>query len=211
LANSSLSPAFCRLYLPGPSASNDADGLAAFERSLDKALALGIDIACLRLSVAGLDDAAARNLLKRIAAKVQPGGIALLVEDRPELVAPAGIDGVHLNRLPAKLTALRQQLGDGFILGVGCALSRHDAMLAGEAEADYVSFAGESAELIEVAGWWAALMTVPCVAEGVASPEQAAALKDAGAEFILPDATLWTLPDPVPMLRALAGTIRPSP
>jgi hypothetical protein len=65
--------------------------------------------------------------------------------------------------------------------------------------------------LLEVAGWWAALMTVPCVAESVAGVEQAAALADAGAEFISPEARLWTLPDPAPTLQALAGTIQPSP
>jgi thiamine-phosphate pyrophosphorylase len=211
LTNSSLSPAFCRLYLPSPPVLQHAGGLAAFETALDKALALRIDIACLRLSVAGLDDGAARDLLERIAAKVQPRGIALLVEDRADLVTRTKIDGVHLNHLPATLSTLRRQLGSDYILGVGCALSRHDAMLAGEAEADYVSFAGEAAALLEVAGWWAALMTVPCVAESVAGIEQAAALADAGAEFISPEARLWTLPDPAPTLRALAGTIQPSP
>jgi thiamine-phosphate pyrophosphorylase len=210
LTNSSLSPAFCRLYLPSPPALQDAGGLTAFETALDKVLALRIDVACLRLSVAGLDDQAARNFLKRVAAKVQPRGIALLIEDRADLVASTDLDGVHFNRMPAKLTALRRQLGADRILGVGCALSRHDAMLAGEAEADYVSFAGEAAALLEVAGWWAALMTVPCVAENVVGPEQAAALADAGAEFISPEAMLWTQPDPAPTLRALAEAIRPS-
>jgi thiamine-phosphate pyrophosphorylase len=171
-------------------------------------LALGIDIACLRLSVAGLDDAAARDLLKRVAARVQPQGIALLVEDRAGLVASTGIDGVHLTRLPAKLSALRQQLGPDGILGVACGLSRHDAMVAGEAEADYVSFAGEAETLLEVTGWWAALMTVPCVAEGVAGPDQAAALAEAGADFILPEPSVWISADPAPALQAFAAAIR---
>jgi thiamine-phosphate pyrophosphorylase len=176
---------------------------------LDKLLATGIDIACLRLSVEGLDDAAARNLLKRIAARVQPRGIALLVEDRADLVAPTEIDGLHLNGMPAKLATLRQQLGPDRILGVACGLSRHDAMVAGEAEADYVSFAGEAEALLEVAGWWAALMTVPCVAEGVAGPDQAAALAAVGADFILPAPSLWAAADPTASLQALAAAIRP--
>ena len=163
----------------------------------------------MRLSVEGLDDAAARSLLKRIAALVQPRGIALLVEDRADLVAATEIDGVHLSRMPAKLGALRQRLGPERILGVACGLSRHDAMLAGEAEADYVSFAGEADALLEIAGWWAALMTVPCVAEGVADLEEAKALAAAGADFILPDASLWASADPASVLQALAAAIRP--
>jgi thiamine-phosphate pyrophosphorylase len=189
--------------------SLDAGGLAAFEPRLDRALAAGIDIACLRLSVAGLDDGAARGLLKRIAARVQPQGIALLVEDRPDLVAATGIDGVHLTALPAKPDRLRRELGPERILGIACNLSRHDAMVAGEAEADYVSFAGEAEDLMDLTGWWAALMTVPCVAEGVASPEEARSLAEAGADFVLPAASLWTPDDPAPALRALAAAIRP--
>ena len=163
----------------------------------------------MRLSVGGLDDAAARRWLKRIGTVVQPRGVALLVEDRADLVAATEIDGVHFSRLPAKLATLRQQLGPERILGVACGLSRHDAMIAGEAEADYVSFAGEPAALLEIAGWWAALMTVPCVAEGVADPDGARALAAAGADFILPAASIWAAPDPVPALRALAAAIRP--
>jgi thiamine-phosphate pyrophosphorylase len=135
--------------------------------------------------------------------------VALLVEDRPELVAPTEIDGVHLSHAPAKLDALRKALGPERILGCGCGLSRHDAMVAGEAEADYVSFAGELEALLEIVGWWALLMTVPCVAEGVASPDQAAALAAAGADFILPAATLWSAPDPILALETLAAAIRP--
>jgi thiamine-phosphate pyrophosphorylase len=135
--------------------------------------------------------------------------VALLVEDRADLVVPSEIDGVHLTRLPAKLGALRQRLGPERILGVACGLSRHDAMIAGEAEADYVSFAGEPEALLEIAGWWAALMTVPCVAEGVAGPDQAAALAAAGADFILPAPSLWRSPDPIRALEALAAAIRP--
>jgi thiamine-phosphate pyrophosphorylase len=122
---------------------------------------------------------------------------------------PTEIDGLHLSRLPAKLVTLRQQLGPERILGVACGLSRHDAMIAGEAEADYVSFAGDPDGLLELAGWWSALMTVPCVAEGVAGPDQAAALAAAGADFVLPAPSLWESPDPIRALEALAAAIRP--
>jgi thiamine-phosphate pyrophosphorylase len=158
----------------------------------------------LRLSTAGLDDTAARALLTRVAALVQPRGVALLVEDRPDLVAPAGLDGLHLSRLPPRLGELRKKLGPDRILGVACGLSRHAAMVAGEAEADYVSFAGEAEGLAEMIGWWAALMTVPCVAEGVADGPQAEALAGAGADFILPAPTLWAEADPLAALAALA-------
>ncbi|MFZ5792822.1 MAG: thiamine phosphate synthase [Pseudomonadota bacterium] len=196
----------CRLYLAGPPAS-DAGGFAAFETHLARALERGLDIACLRLSADGLDDAAARALLSRVGALVQPQGVALLVEDRPDLVAPAGLDGLHLSKPPARLAELRRKLGPDRILGVACGLSRHAAMVAGEAEADYVSFAGEAEGLAEMIGWWATLMTVPCVAEGVVDGSQAEALAAAGADFVLPAPALWAEADPVASLRALTEAL----
>jgi thiamine-phosphate pyrophosphorylase len=74
-----------------------------------------------------------------------------------------------------------------------------------------VSFAGEPETLLDVAGWWAALMTVPCVAEGVADPDQAGALAAAGAEFVMPAAGLWTSPLPDAGFEAIAQAIRVEP
>lgn len=157
--------------------------------------------------MAGIDNDSAIAALKRVGALAQPQGVALLVEDRPELVAPAGLDGLHLTKLPRQLKELRAKLGPDRILGAACGLSRHEAMVAGEAEADYVSFAGEAADLAEIVEWWAALMTVPCVAEAVGDGPQAEALAAAGADFILPAPSLWAAADPVATLRALAEAL----
>ena len=82
---------------------------------------------------------------------------------------------------------MRRALGPERSLGAACGLSRHAAIEAGEAEVDYVSFAGTEAGLLEIIGWWAEVMTPPVVAEGVSTPDAAAALADAGADFVAPE------------------------
>ncbi len=123
-----------RLYLVTPPLGEPA----AFARGLDAVLAAG-DVAALLLR---LDDADERTLINRakdVAAIVQPRGIALLLDGRPEIAARAGADGAHLTGIAA-LTAAIGALKPGRIAGAGGLKSRHDAMLAGEANADYVMF-----------------------------------------------------------------------
>jgi thiamine-phosphate pyrophosphorylase len=81
-------------------------------------------------------------------------------------------------------------------------------MTAAEAGADYVAFGGfddaaPAAPTLELTAWWAALMTVPCVAAGCGGPDDAALLRDAGADFI---AVGGPWPDPE-RLRAIGGVL----
>src|ERR1700720_3536698 len=68
---------------------------------------------------------------------------ALLVDGRPDIVARAGADGAHLSG-PVALKAAVRKLKPNYIAGAGGLRSRHDAMVAAEAGADYVMF-GEPA------------------------------------------------------------------
>jgi thiamine-phosphate pyrophosphorylase len=117
--------------------------------------------------------------------------VAVLLEDRVEMAAETGCDGVHLNNLEA-LAAVRQRLGTEALVGVGCATSRHDAITAAEGGANYVAFgsAGIGAAGIETAAdsdlldWWQSIMTLPSVAFGAAAPADCARLAAAGADFV---------------------------
>jgi thiamine-phosphate pyrophosphorylase len=182
-----------RLYLVTPPLGEPA----AFARGLDAVLAAG-DVAALLLR---LDDADERTLINRakdVAAIVQPRGIALLLDGRPEIAARAGADGAHLTGIAA-LTAAIGALKPGRIAGAGGLKSRHDAMLAGEANADYVMF-GEPdrhgrrppfAAIIERVAWWAEVFEVPCV--GYAQNlDEVLALAQAGSDFIALGEWLWT-------------------
>ena len=140
------------------------DDTAAFARELGAALAAG-DVAAVLLRLTEADERTTINRAKTVAAAVQCRDIALLVDGRPEIVARAGADGAHLTGIEALRAALPTLKPDR-IVGAGGLRSRHDAMLAGEADADYAMF-GEpdhdgggvpSLEAVaERLAWWAEL------------------------------------------------------
>lgn len=113
--------------------------------------------------------------------------LPLIVRNDPALARQQGLDGVHLADVAAIATA-RRLLGPDALIGVDCGLSRHAAMVAGEAGADYVLFGsldlappGAVADLVT---WWRELFVLPCAAAGRFSPESARRMAAAGAEFI---------------------------
>lgn len=183
--------------------------------ALEAALAAAgaADIAALLLRGGGLDDSVFARAITAPLAAAQAAGIAVLLEGRPALVASTGADGAQLD-LSGKgprLKDLRQRLGDGVILGASCGASRHLAMTAGEAGADYVAFGsidGEAADpqLLE---WWQALMTPPQVAFGAADLATAARLATAGADFVAAGPALWATDDPGAALARLQEAIAP--
>ncbi len=98
------------------------------------------------------------DAMQKACAAVQKEGIAFILQGSPEQAAAAGCDGVHMAFVPG-IGKVRKKFPD-MALGVLCS-SRHEAMTAGEAGADYVAFSGPAAA--ENTAWWAELFTVPCV------------------------------------------------
>ncbi|MFC3230297.1 thiamine phosphate synthase [Marinibaculum pumilum] len=132
------------------------------------------------------------RLDRALAAAAHADGVPVLLELAEDAPHRVGADGVYLTD-PAlaavEVAGWREALGpDGMVVAF-CGASRHAAMEAAEAGADAVAFGGT--DLAGLIGWWAPLMEVPCIAAGVARPEEVAALAAAGADFILPDAALW--------------------
>lgn len=111
--------------------------------------------------------------------------VALLAQGEPDAEA----DGVHLANA-AQVAPLRLRLGKAAIVGAACGLSRHEAMVAGEAGADYVMFGAidrlprPGDELFDLVGWWRQLFVLPCAAAGSLDPETGRALLDAGADLL---------------------------
>jgi thiamine-phosphate pyrophosphorylase len=196
-------PSPCRLYLVIPAAlaaETSPDDLAA-------ALAAG-DVACVLLRSGGLDDRTALHAARALAPVAEAQGVAFLVEDRPEVARDGGADGVHLSRDAPAVARTREAVGPEAVVGVSCGLSRHEAMLACEAGADYVAFEGPDAELVELLGWWQALMTPPCVALGGVTLDNAAALARAGADFLALEAVVWAHPEgPAAAVAAFAARL----
>ena len=195
-----------RLYLVTPPIGDPAPFAGELEHALGAS-----DIAAVLLRLADDSERVLIERTKHIAAVVQPRDVALVVDNRPEIVARAGADGAHLSgieRFAAALALLKPER----IAGAGGLRSRHDAMLAGEAGADYVMF-GEPdrngrrpnfEELQERLTWWADLFEIPCVAY-VAGKEEVAPLVRTGADFIALGDWIWSAPEGVAKAIAAAG------
>jgi thiamine-phosphate pyrophosphorylase len=176
----------CRLYLITPAAFD----AATFADDLAAALDAG-NVACLRLELGGDDDAVCRAA-ERLVPICQARDVAFLLTGRPDLVAETGADGVHVT---GPVEGLREALPEDAILGAGCGLSRHDALVAGDADADYVSFGPIGREALEIVAWWNQMVVLPSVLEGAGDTEAAARAAEAGADFVAVSAPVWTHDD----------------
>jgi len=181
-----------RLYLVTPPVA-DAQ---AFSTQLAAALAAG-DIAAVLLRLSDADERTQINRAKALVPIVQDKGAALLLGGHADLVARAGADGAHLTGM-AEFTDALDQLKPERIAGVGGLATRHDAMSAAEAGADYLMFgepgaAGERPSfnaIEERIAWWAEVFEVPCVGYA-ASMDEVTPLVKAGADFVALGDWLW--------------------
>lgn len=149
------------------------------------------------LRLAPTDERSIIQRAKALAQPVQRAGAALLLDGHHEQVARSGADGANVSGIDAMQEAMPTLKPDR-IIGVGGLITRHDAMTAGEAGADYVLF-GEpdakderpSAEAIcERLGWWAELFEPPCVGFA-ATLDEARLFATAGADFVLVGDLIW--------------------
>jgi thiamine-phosphate pyrophosphorylase len=184
-----------RLYLVTPR----LDETAGFDLLLAQALDAG-DVAAVLLRLADADERSLINRAKALCPVAQDKGAALLLDGRADLVARAGCDGAHLTGLAAFTEAL-DRLKPDRIAGCGGLATRHDAMVAAEAGADYVMF-GEPDEtgarpsfaaVEERVAWWAEVFEFPCVGYA-ASPAEVRPLAEAGADFVALGDWLWRDP-----------------
>ncbi|MFI5012293.1 MAG: thiamine phosphate synthase [Hyphomicrobiales bacterium] len=171
---------------------------AALIGPLRDALAAG-DVAAVVLELAEADERSLVNAVKLVAPVVQEKGAALLLADRPQIVARGGADGAHLSRLSGLDAALDLLEGQGRIIGCGGLRLRDEAMAAAEKGVDYVLF-GEArpdgslpapASVIERAAWWAEIFETPCVAFAP-NLEAIDDLAMTGAEFIALADAAWS-------------------
>jgi thiamine-phosphate pyrophosphorylase len=182
---------------------------AAFAEPLRQALSAG-DIAAVVLDFAEGDGRGLINMVKLLAPIVQGSGAALLVADRPEIVARSGADGVHVSDPAGLEAALDLVKGQDRIVGAAGLRLRDDAMAAAEKGVDYVMF-GEGrpdgshpplSSVIERTSWWAEIFETPCVAVAPAF-DAIDDLAAAGAEFVAIGEPVWTSPGgPIPAVKA---------
>lgn len=188
----------CRLYLVTPPRFE----IEAFAGQLAAALDGG-DVAAVQLRLKDAAEVDICLLCDRLRPIVQDRGVAFILNDRPDLAARLGCDGVHIGQDDGLFRAARDAVGADAIVGVTCHDSRHLAIEAAEAGADYVAFGAFFATAtktpkaragLAILEWWSALMTVPCAAIGGITVDNAPPLIAAGADFLAVCAGVWDHP-----------------
>ena len=209
-----MSPPLCRLYLITPPRLDD---LAGFGRTLAHALDAG-DVAALQIRLKDQSDAVVAAAVDVLMPIAQARGVAVILNDRPDLAAALGCDGVHIGQDDMPLAQARKAMGPDRMVGVTCHDSLHLAMEAAEGGADYVAFgaffptatkAAPTRADPELLTGWQQAMVVPCVAIGGITVATARGLAAAGADFLAVSAGVWSHGDgPAAAVKAFNAEIQ---
>lgn len=185
-----------QLYLISP-LEVGGDFPARLERALDAGKGV---VTAFQFRVKGLESHEAAELAAPLQEICAARDVAFIVNDSVSLAKRLDADGVHLGQGDGDPKEVREELGREAQIGVTCHASKHLAMEAGEAGADYVAFGAfflsstkdtEHQADIELVEWWSKLFEIPSVAIGGITPDNCAALVEAGADFIAVSGAVW--------------------
>lgn len=201
----------CQLYLISP-----LDVSGDFTQRLDRALAAGKGLAtAFQFRVKDVDQHEAARLAAPLQEVCAAHEVGFIVNDSVPLAKRLKADGVHLGQSDGDVREAREELGREMQIGVTCHASRHLAMEAGEAGADYVAFgaffpsetkASEHRPEPEILRWWSSLFEIPCVAIGGITPDNCSPLVEAGADFLAVSHAVWG-GDEVAAMQAFAKAV----
>lgn len=188
-----------KLYLISPPAID-----AAFVEALAAAIDAAPIVSAFQLRLKGIDDHRIAELAGPLQAVCASREVAFIINDSVGLAKRLDADGVHLGQDDGDPREARQILGPKAQIGVTCHDSRHLAMEAGEAGADYVAFGAfyptttketKHRPELSILGWWSTLFEIPSVAIGGITPDNAAPLIAAGADFLAVSGAVWNDPE----------------
>ena len=187
-----------QIYLISPQ-----DVAGDFPARLERALDVGKGIVtAFQFRVKGMDQHDAARLAEPLQAICADRDVAFIVNDSVALAKRLKADGVHLGQGDGNPKDARDKLGRETQIGVTCHASKHLAMEAGEAGADYVAFGAffESSTkdkgdaerpTPDIIAWWTQLFEIPCVAIGGITPSNCGPLVQAGADFLAVSGAVW--------------------
>jgi len=200
----------CQLYLISP-----LDVTGGFPDRLARALDAG-PVGAFQFRVKDTDQHEAARLAEPLRRLCADREVAFIVNDSVALAKRLGADGVHLGQDDGDPREARAALGPDAQVGVTCHDSRHLAMEAGEAGADYVAFGSFHPTTTKevrhrpepaILSWWSALFELPCVAIGGITPANARPLVEAGADFLAVSGAVWS-GDEAAAVRAFTEAMR---
>jgi len=201
----------CRLYLISP---QEVGG--DFPERLSSVVREEV-VAAFQLRVKDVPEHELARLAEPLQRICSDAGVAFIVNDSVSLAKRLGADGVHLGQQDGDVREARAALGPQAQIGVTCHDSRHLAMDAGEAGADYVAFGAFYPTTTKpshyrpdpsILSWWSSIFEIPCVAIGGITPQNAEPLVDAGADFLAVCQAIWLAPDPTKVVREFSDLLK---
>jgi len=193
----------CRLYLISP---QEVGG--SFPDRL-KSVAGDEAVSAFQLRVKDVGEHELARLAEPLQRICADAGIAFIVNDSMQLARRLGADGVHLGQQDGDIREVRALLGPQAQIGVTCHDSRHLAMAAGEAGADYVAFGAFYPTTTKpspyrpdpaILSWWSSVFEIPCVAIGGITRANAKPLIEAGADFLAVCQAVWSVDEPTQVI-----------
>src|SRR5690349_10645562 len=198
-AFASSSRSACKLYLISP---QDVGG--SFPDRLKAAVQSDV-VSAFQLRVKDASEHELTRLAEPLQRICADADVAFIVNDSMTLAKRLGADGVHLGQGDGDVRQARALLGPSAQIGKTCHDSRHFAMEAGEAGADYVAFGAfyptttkpsDYRPAPTILTWWSTIFEIPCVAIGGITPGNARPLVEAGADFLAVCQAVWGKDDP---------------
>ena len=187
----------------------------AFPDRLKAALEPGLATA-FQLRVKSVDEHELARMAEPLQRICADAGVAFIVNDSIKQAKRLGADGVHLGQSDGDVPEARALLGPSAQIGRTCHDSRHLAMEAGEAGADYVAFGAFYPTTTKpsdyrpdrsILSWWSTVFEIPCVAIGGITPDNARPLVEAGADFLAICQAVWGKPDASAAVRAFEQVV----
>lgn len=186
-----------QLYLISP-----LDVAGDFPRRLERALEAGKGVVtAFQFRVKGIDQHEAAELAEPLQEICAAHDVAFIVNDSVALAKRLKADGVHLGQGDGDVKEAREELGREAQIGVTCHASRHLAIEAGEAGADYVAFGAffpsetketEHRAELQLLEWWHEIVEIPSVAIGGITPKNCRPIIEAGADFLAVSGAVWS-------------------
>jgi thiamine-phosphate pyrophosphorylase len=182
---------------------------------LDRALRGGVDIVQLRIKQPSSDDEIVATG-RRYAAVCAGHGALLIINDRPDLVAAAGADGVHVGQDDIPLHEARRIVGPGRIVGLSTHSPAQIDAAGQRPEVDYIGVGpvhatptkpGRPAVGLELVRYASAHAATPFFAIGGIDVTNAAAVHAAGADRIAVVRALTDAEDPEQAARVLRAAV----
>ena len=204
-------PDSAQIYLTTPQSFD----LATFAPQLEAVLDAN-EVICVRISLTTTDERALSQAADTLREICHARDVAIVIDNHYRMVKTHGLDGVHLISSSRHVREARDELGKDAIIGAYCGNSKHAGMTAAEIGTDYISFGpiGDSAlgdgavADADLFQWWSEMIEVPVVAEGNATPEAIAAVKDY-IDFLCVGPEIWSAPEgPVAALQAIIAKLR---